>query len=442
MLRKKTPALIVGFVISTVILLFPNGAHANWKEKVLYTFTGGSDGGEPDAPLVFDGSGNLYGTASGGGNPNCQNGYGCGTVFELTHSGDGWTQTVLYSFNGPDGADPRPGLIFDSAGNLYGSTVFGGSSSSCTYVLGCGTVFELSPNGDGSWAKTTLYNFAGGNDGQNPQAALILDKDGHHLYGTTYYGGAGKCAAGIGCGTVFELVRSSGGNWTERVMYSFLGGSDGIYAVGGVVLGKPGNLYGTTERGGSNGCYGDGCGTIFRLKLSNGSWKETVLFRFSGSKDGAFPESGLIFDMAGGWYGTTSEGGNLSCNVFNGIGGCGTVFRLSRSRYRWRESVLYSFTAGTDGAYPLDNVILHGASLYATTSVGGNAGCYGGGCGTVFKLTRSSNGWKEKVLYRFTGGDDGAYPFASPIFDAVGNLYAPTNNGGPNQTGVVFELKP
>jgi uncharacterized repeat protein (TIGR03803 family) len=423
----------------TLIQALPIYAWAR-SEKVLYTFTGGNDGGLPVAALIMDKSGNLYGTTAGGGNPTCQSGLGCGTVFQLTpNSAGNWTEKVLYSFTGgSDGYDPQAALIADSKGNLYGVAELGGSST-CTYSLGCGTVFELIPNGDGSWMETTIYSFTGSSDGQNPNAPLIFDRKGN-LYGTTFFGGVDSCYAGVGCGTVFELTPNSG-VWTEAVLHRFTGGNDGAFVRGGLILDVDEDmLYGTTEQGGGTGCYTRGCGTIFILRPSTTGWTERVVHRFTGSSDGAFPEAGLIRDSTGNLYGTTEQGGNMSCSVPGGWGGCGAVFKMSHSAGTWRETVLYGFAAEGDGNLPEDGVILYKGNFYGTTYQGGGSGCYEGqGCGTVFELRRSKVGWAEKVIHSFSGSD-GEYPmWGSLVVDPAGNLYGTTNNGGGGY-GDVFEI--
>jgi uncharacterized repeat protein (TIGR03803 family) len=425
-------------------------ANASGQEKILYTFTGGSDGELPVSGLIWDKSGNLYGTTAGGGSQNCQ-GNGCGTIFQLAPSSSGWTKNVLYSFKGrADGWQPLATLLSDSAGNLYGVTSNGGGNTACTYSLGCGTVFVLRRNGDGTWTQKTLYSFAGGSDGQNPTASLIFDKNGN-LYGTTVYGGIPSCFANIGCGTVFE-ISASAGKWTETILYRFTGGDDGEGPRAGLMLGSDGTFFGTTEVGGGTDCYSRGCGTIFSLTSSPSGWSESVLYRFTGTTDGAFPESGLIQDQAGQLYGTTSEGGNMICTVPGGLGGCGAVFQLSFLEGSWKETVLYGFPDEPAGTVPVSGLTFHKGHLYGTTFQGGITSCFNAaGCGTVYELTPSSGGgWSETVLHAFTsrntagtGRSDGEYPeFGTLAMDAAGNLYGTTNNGGDYEFGDIFELTP
>jgi len=404
--------------------LFVASAWAATLEKVLHNFnSNGTDGANPYAGLIFDAAGNLYGTTYLGGTGSCLfSGSGCGTVFELSPNGTGgWTEQVLHTFNhnGTDGIEPSAGLIFDGAGNLYGTTNGGGTQ-------GVGTVFELSPNGHGGWTETVLYNFSGYPDGAYPYAGLIFDAVGN-LYGTTEYGGTySKCYGG--CGTVFVLTPAAGGGWTETVLLSF-NDHGGAYPAASLILDASGNLYGTTYEGGAFGV-----GTAFELTpQTGGGWKEKVLHDFNNNgKDGYYPEAGLIFDATGNLYGTTYGGG--ADNV-------GAVFRLTRKASGgWAEKILHDFNDnGKDGAYPAAGLIVDASgNLYGTT--------YGGafGLGTAFELTpKAGGGWTEKILHRFNdNGKDGNHPQASLVFDASGNLYGTTYDGGVYGDGTVFEITP
>jgi len=276
---------------------------------VLYAFTGGSDGDELWASPILDKAGNLYGTTSeGGGGTNCLGSSGCGTVFELAPDG---TETVLHAFQGgTDGAFPVASLLIDKDGNLYGTTEEGGSDGCNSY--GCGIVFKVAPDG----TETVLYAFQGGIDGAEPESGLIVDKAGD-FYGTTAGGGGYGCDEG-GCGTVFELTPSS----AESVLYRFEGPSvDGAFP-NGMIEDTSGNFFGTTEAGGNLCTKGSnlGCGTIFEL-TSNGT--ETMLYSFSSR--GIFPE-GVIEDEKGNLYGVTSQGGRRCPGGLH----CGTVFELKR----------------------------------------------------------------------------------------------------------------
>jgi uncharacterized repeat protein (TIGR03803 family) len=388
------------------------------EPTTLYSFTG-SDGANPNAGLIADPAGNLYGTTQlGGANPSCNQAPGCGTVFQLTPSG---SLTVLHSFAGSDGEEPFAGLIADAAGNLYGTTWGGGDS-------GRGAVFQLDPSG----TLTMLYSFTGGSDGQRPVTGLLADAAGN-LYGTAHSGGDG------GYGTVFQLDPSG----TLTVLYSFTGGSDGRYPDSGLLADAAGNLYGTTREGGDlascNSPNTHGCGTVFQLTPSG---ILTVLHRFAGS-DGSRPGdwAGLLADAAGNLYGTTSAGGDRTSCAAQFIEGCGTVFQLMPSG---ALTVLYSFTGGSDGGDPTAGLIADTAgNLYGTTLEGGATGSCNRpyGCGTVFQLTPSGT---LTVLHTFTGSD-GAGPEAGLIADAAGNLYGTTHSGGAGTScvqgcGTVFEL--
>lgn len=400
--------------------------------QVLHQFDSRKPYGEfPQSNVISDSNGNLYGTTSWGGVCSKQN---CGgTVFKLSAAG---TETVLYAFcslpNCQDGADPITGLVFDTQGNLYGTTFKGGDH-------GAGTVFRLAPNGN----ETVLHSFAAyPNDGVVPDGGLVIDAQGN-LYGTTGSGGS------FGHGTVFVVTQGG----AETVLYSFLGSpSDGIAPTGDLLLDSQGDLYGTTVGGGAYGY-----GTVFRLTTSG---NESVLYSFAGSpSDGAAPTGGLIADEQGNLYGTTSVGGPYDCSNYIGSG-CGTVFQLTPSG---TETVLYSFANSPDGATPMAGLVDDGhGNLYGTTQYGGsnavNCGSYG--CGAVFRVTLTGI---ETLLYSFTGNADGFDPVASLVFDPQGALLGTTSLGGyghvpklgtrndPNRTrqlckyegcGVVFKIVP
>jgi uncharacterized repeat protein (TIGR03803 family) len=254
----------------------------SWTETVLHQFTGFADGAYPESTPIFDSAGNLYGTADGGGTANH------GVVFELINSGSGWNERVLCTFAGsPDGSIPFSSVTFDQNGNLYGTTVEGGA--------GYGTVYQLLPSGSG-WTKKILYVFQGGNDGSAPYAGITPDPDGN-LYGATFYAGVN-----FG-GTIYELTPSDG-NWNFSVIYSpedEEGGPEGT-----LVRGSNGNLYGTIFSGTGQGCSGYGCGSIYQLTPSHGGWVYSSLVSFNGDGGGGNPEGALIFDPAGNLYGTTS----------------------------------------------------------------------------------------------------------------------------------------
>ena len=283
---------------------FPKTPFTPWDEKILYRFTGAGDGGSPFTTLLFDSSGNMYGTTVFGGTSNL------GTVFKLTSTGGGnYTESVIYSFaGGMDGENPYDGLIADTAGNYYGTTANGGGSTNCS--AGCGTVFELSPNGSG-WTEKILYRFQGPTDGENPNAGLVMDSAGN-LYGNTWQGGPG------GGGTVYKLT-NSGGNWTETTIYSV---PNAGYAVGRLVKDSAGNLYNALQGGG-----GFGEGQIFELMPSNGNWNYVDLYDFTGGTDGANAIGGVVVDSSGNIYGTATFGGANTCG--SGAYGCGTAWKIT-----------------------------------------------------------------------------------------------------------------
>jgi hypothetical protein len=455
---------------------FTGAVAAQWNEQVLYSFQYGTDGAEPVGSIVFDKQGNLYGATSVGGSPSCPGVGGCGTVFELSppaKNGNPWVETQLHVFQGlakGDGAGPVGGLVMDSAGNLYGTTAYDGAGQ-CTLigsVVGCGTVYEMSPplQPGGAWTETVLYSFQGGDDGSFPWGDLVFDKAGN-LYGSTRFGG-GKgtnCNTlyGGNCGTIFELSppKTKGGAWAEKVLHSFASAGlwsifgDGAQPNGGLILDEEGNLYGTTYFGGyagghcNGGVGGTGCGTVFELirpSPPDNDWAEHILYRFNagniGIKDGVNPSAGVVFDETGNLYGTTYDGG---------ADGVGTVIELMRpaaSGIPWAETILYSFTY-TNGADPSSPVLIdpRDGSLYITaTGAGASRG------GTLSRLRAGSvsrNGqttWSDTVLYNFTGGSSGAgYPYSKLVLHS-GALYSNSLYGGPGPCqggcGTVFKVWP
>jgi len=587
-----------------LVFEFVPGSGGTWTENVLYDFLGGTDGSEPESAVVFDQSGNLYGTTQfGGAAAGCAS-RGCGTVFELKKGANGqWTDTILYGFaNQGSGVGPED-LIFDSAGNIYGSESTGGPYGFC-----CGQVFELSPQSGGTYSATTLWtfkeqgdggypgdvilgpqgqlygaNFIGGNsalnglvfelqnkggawtlstaygfpftDGSGSYTALTLDAAGN-LFGTTEYGGLDNLGSvfkmtpvaggwqesviysfnstanspsavapssvvfdaagnlygnasesgtineqrgssfqlspgadqawheenltgfnsslskplgslifdksgnlygtafdgGAKHGAVFELTPQGNGRWTRTIVYNFTGyPDDGSHPAAGLIVDSAGNFYGTTEAGGSSAnCTQpngrpNGCGTVFELQpMAGGGWKETVLYSFEGgTTDGASPDAPLTFDSAGNLFGTTYAGGMKyrDCASSSHVLGCGTVFELSpASGGTWTETVLHEFTdLNGDGAQPESGVVLDSAgNLYGTTPIGG-AYSYGG---TVYELSPNAGGWTETIVHSFGSGTDGSYPAGGLIRDASGNLYGTTASGGAAQQGTVYEITP
>lgn len=364
--------------------------------SLVHTFTGASDGGSPLSGFTIDANGNLYGTGSYGGTTEY------GVVYKINARG---VEKVLHNFvGGSDGATPEGSLLRDSLGNLYGTTLAGGTS-------GAGTVFEINRYGK----EIVLYSFTGNPDGAMPEAGLAMDKLGN-LYGTTTAGGAN------GNGTVFKL-RKSYGKWTEKVLYSFGQGTDGTVPVAGVTLDADGGVYGTTSTGGSSGY-----GTIFRLKHATSGWEESIIYNFQDADDGGVPYAGLIFDQSGNLYGAATEGGS---------NGGGTIFELTPANGIWTFAPLYSLPGwGISGTFR--NLLMDASgNIYATTHCDGT-----NSAGTVYELTNSGGTWSYNSLYVFTGGNDGKFSFSNLVSDKLGNLYGTTNTGGANGYGVVFKVTP
>lgn len=401
-------------------LVKPAQSGGKWSEKVLYSFQGSinglTDSGYPTAGLTLGAGGNLYGTTSGGTNPNSLI-YDNGTVFELsppTTSGGAWIKTMLYAFQGAnDGGSPRDGVIFDSKGQLYGSTSSGAP-------INAGTLFRLTPptQSGGAWTETILYAFMGGSDGQNP-AGVIFDGKGS-LYGITAAGGGFSFGGDqysdywSGGGTLFKLTPSTvkGKPWTEALPFVFTpcvfndfdsSGScgPGTQPEGSPVFDAAGNIYGTAELGGNasycqgKGEYWLGCGAVYELvapTIAGGAWTQNVLYAFEGT-DGAYPLSSVAFDSAGNLYGTTSD----QCMQYVGCPTqLGMVFELSPPTAQggsWTETVLHQFAGGSDGATPVAAVLVRGSALYSTTQYGGTGNCIHlegtpAGCGTIFEISQ------------------------------------------------------
>lgn len=407
------------------------------QEIAIYSFTGQADGNGPAAGLISDQAGNLYGTAPIGGNEQgqCQSLGGCGVVFELSPNTNGtWTEATIHTFvGGTDGIQPHGNLIIDGSGNLYGTTIYGGNG--CAGYYSCGTVYELSPVGNGLWNETILYAFKGGTDGDGPEAGMISDSAGN-LYGTTAFGANSACNS-LGCGTVFQLSKGQDGSWTEQVLYIFQDGADGAEPGTALVFDSSGNLYGAAPIGGDVSCNPPyGCGVIYQLSPSSASWTENVLYTFNCNKSpkGCFPSAGLAIDDTGNLYGT-SEGG--------GAHRYGFVFMLSpEMNGMWNATLLHSFDL-THGGQPRGSLTLDKAgNLYGTTNLGGQSNhlCESG-CGTVFRLMRNGDGFVYDFA-GFGGGLRGANPQSNVIIDQAGNLYGTTAGGGLYGAGTVFKVTP
>src|SRR5271155_4073578 len=464
MTPQSRTRLATSLTVILIILSFTSPASAEWKEKVLHSFQGGTDGSLPAGGVVFDSAGNLYGVTTDGG-LSCP-APGCGTVFQLAppaRNGDPWTETVLHVFNGNDGSRPAGSVILDANGNLYGTTAYGGSGT-CILLggnVGCGLVYELSPPAekDGRWKYSILYNFQGGKDGQYPVQNLTLDTAGN-LYGATIYGGGfqGTCNDPfyLYCGTVFELrpPTKKSGQWKEKVLYRFKGvksgqqSGDGANPNGGLALDSKGAIYGTTYFGGNNqkgscegGVGGTGCGIVYKLTPpvnKDGAWTKKTLYLFNG-RDGANSAAGVVFDGTGNLYGTTFAGPN----------GSGLAFELKKpsgSVHSWTETVLHAFSDGDDGANPEAGLIFDvRGDLYGTAY----RGLAGSQYGDVFRLKPpGGNGpWAFSVLYGFDTRSGPAQPAAGLALDDIGNVYGTSPYGGIGQAcqgdcGTVFEVSP
>jgi len=412
--QKMTGAILAWAVVLLPVAVTTPPVQAQ-TFSVIHTFINdGLDGEVPSAGLIRDGMGNLYGTASAGGANPCFGDGTCGVVFKLDSAGN---ETVLHSFRISDGSTPIAGLVRDGVGNLYGAAYFGAIDGGLC-VFGCGTIFKLGASGkgtvlhaftgypsdgdgpagdllrdaagnlygttayggendygtifkvDSAGRETVLYSFTGyGNDGARPLSGLVRDKAGT-LYGTTYTGGT------YGAGTIFKL--DTGG--TETVLYTFTDGADGQAPYGQLIRDEAGNLYGTAWGGGLAGCAQYGCGTVFKLDVAGNF---TVLHTFVGPTEGGSPYGGLLRDAAGNFYGTTEYGGSAACPEY----GCGSVYKLDHAG---NLTVLHMFTGGADGAQPMSALVRDPAgNLYGTATYGGRNTFCGGftpGCGVVFKL--------------------------------------------------------
>jgi uncharacterized repeat protein (TIGR03803 family) len=513
-----------------VIFELAKDAGGQWSQSVVHNFSE-TDGNGPLGSLTIDANGNLYGTTiSGGASPN-----GAGTVFELAQGTAGqWTERLLWSFTeGLDGAIPRGGAILGSEGKVYAtSSMNGGLNGNGTVIeltptkggpykektltnlpdgnggptagvtpdgagnffgttsvdgqYGFGTVYEITPKSAGGWKVNILYNFPtghvfGGTAFGAAPSGLIFDASGN-LYGETGYGGAS------GNGMIFELSPGANGSWVEKDIYDFAGGTDGSMPLGGLIFDAAGNLYGTTEYGGSStACHGKGCGTVFKLTRSGSGWSETVLYTFvGGTTDGSGPAAGVVFDKAGNLYGTTLSGGAGGGNC--GLN-CGSMFEISPSGSGWKETFVHLFSGQRgDPSDPSSRIVIDGSgNLYGTSFTGGthtfdcSGGCgtvfefspnagggftetvvyafstgslanglvmdsagnlYGTAVGTVFELSPAAGGWTETTLYTFggNGSGDGSDPLGALILDGAGNLFGTTANGGASSGGTVYEI--
>jgi uncharacterized repeat protein (TIGR03803 family) len=375
---------------------------------VIFSFA--EDNGEyADTDLETDSAGNIYGSTVLGGD------HGSGTVFQLSSTGTGWEQTVLYSFTGgADGGEPYKGVTIDRHGNLYGTAVTGGSGG-CEG--GCGVVYKLTQS-NGTWNQTVIYAFNGGDDGSGPGARVTVDRSGN-VYGMTPTGGI------YGAGTIYKL-QPNAGSYTFQVIHTFTGGNDGASGSAGRMLLDHGRLYGAVTAGGMFGS-----GVVFELTPTTvGEWDFRTLYSFHGQPDGSFPYGALLRASSGKIYGTTYYGGR------NGLG---AVYELSpRSVGEWNERIIYSFQTGSDGNSPISNLVSDAAgNFYGTTSEGGL------GSGTIFKLAPAGGGrWTESVVHSFAGPPDGGFSYNGMVVDPFGNFYGATVHGGTDDDGSVYQFTP
>lgn len=393
---KSNDRFVHAAIMAVVVVSFSVRIAQAQSEIVIHSFSG-PDGSTPFAGLIADSKGNGYGTTLlGGSSTNCPG--GCGTVYKINTSG----LTVLHSFGGSpasDGETPVGGLVMDKSGNLYGTTSAGGTN-------GTGTVFKLTPSGS-VWNETILWNFgsASSGDGMDPEGTLAIDSLGN-LYGTTFEGGINSR------GTVFKVTPSG----TESILYSFQGPPDGSEPIAGPILDKSGNLYGTTQGGGAKAL-----GSVYEFSASG---METILHSFSGPPDGEFPASGLVFDTKGNLWGTAELGG---------AHGNGAVFEVTPTTET--ELVFYSFNENKgDGTAPVAGVIFDAkGNLYGTTASGSPLNE-----GIVYSLSPSA---METILHRFAG-EDGATPESVLIRDSAGHLYGTTSAGGKFSLGTIYRVTP
>lgn len=424
--RTLFPSPGRSLLIAVSLILAISASSRAQTFAVLHTFTG-ADGNGPFSGVTVDRAGNLYGTTKYGGTANCVD-LGCGVLFRLAPQGSGWNFTPLYKFaGGSDGYSPIARIVFGPDGRLYGTTLSGGS------MANDGTVFSLNPpptvcKSACSWIKTILWTFGqNGGDGHRPgYGDLVFDAAGN-IYGTTEEGGVNQPPCGPGCGTVYMLTRSQG-SWSETLIYQF-GDGPGFHPYAGVAFDGNGNLYGTVPFGGSGEV-----GLVYELSPANGSWSPSVVHNFQYESEGGVASAGVVIDSAGNLYGATGTGGT---------GGGGTAFELSPMGMDWTFQGLYNFESTY---HPWATLTMDAAgNLYGTTISGGRSGK-----GNIFKLTRTGDSWTYSSLYDFTGGSDGSQPYGSVALDAAGNLYGTTVGGGSTSgdcvvtsgCGVVWQIKP
>ena len=405
--------------------------------NLIHRFEGGSDGEYPMTDMVVDSSGDVYGTTQYGGGDGCpfySLAYiGCGTVYEFTHSGTIYSENILYRFRGGfDGGYVSSGLTRDPTGTFYGVTSNGGFTVTCknAYARGCGTVFELAPNGSG-YAERPIYRFRNDTDGFLPSGTLAEDASGA-LYGTAYRGGVACSLGPTGCGVIFKLAPNGQGGFTFSVLYHFAGKRDGATPVGGLTLGANGVLYGVTLEGGSNKpCYAPppprrlGCGVLYRLRPGPSGYTEDVLYRFRGYEDGAQPRARPLIGRDGTLYGTTLYGaaGFSNCRIQYG---CGTMYELQPSGTGFKKSTLIDYSWTLSGSSPIAGLTMDSnGALLATAQLAGP-----GHGGTLFEFDANGGPGALTMLYAFTGQADGYNPGSTLVQGSDGTLYGTTLGGG------------
>jgi uncharacterized repeat protein (TIGR03803 family) len=404
---KPKPSLVFTLLLFVAALLLTSPVLAQISEQVIYSFRSpGPQGYYPYTPLVYR-AGKFFGTTNNGGQEQCN----CGVVFELApKTGGGWNYKILHTFQGtPDGGYPAANIVFDNAGNLYGVAQFEGA-------FGRGSVYELSPNANGSWSYEVIYNFETANDASYP-GGLTIDAAGN-LYGAGV-GGANNA------GAIFELSHGAGGAWTESVIYNFIGPNDGSGPNANLSIDALGNLYGTTYIYGPNNL-----GTVFKLSPGlDGEWTETTIFS---------PDASLGIALTQ----TLDDAGNIYCTTFpgNGVNNLGAVFELTpNSDGTWSSTTLHTFVKNKGGEWPKGTLALSAnGTLYGTTQFGG-----ANNLGTVYTLKPGTGGtWMFNDLYSFAGGTtDGGLPLEGVTL-VSGSLYGTTIVGGAYSNGTVFKLNP
>jgi len=401
---RMSPSLVV--LLALAVVSFTGRCWAGTESTILTfpnnggTFPGGAG---PYAGLISDAAGNLFGTTLYGGRDYV------GVVFELVPQASGtYKEVVLYSFlQNHDCYGPMGRLLQDSAGNLYGAAQAGCAHSN-------GGVFELSPTGGGKYAYAVIYAFPAVANAGQPNSPLSMDSAGN-LYGVFGSGGT------QGYGQIYQLKPSGTGGWVPKIIYTFGHTGDGTYATGPLTLDSTGNIYGTTAYGGL------GNGTVYEVSPAAGGWKEKLLYNFRGTTDGFFPLNGVTLAPTGDLFGTT-DGSN------------GTVFRLSLSGSTWLKHVIHPFGAAGDGVNPAEYGSLtmdSSGNIYGSTFIGGTDNF-----GVVYELSPSGGTWSETILYSFEGSDDGSQPNADLLLDSSGNILGTTFTAGHTGGGTVFKITP